>query len=361
MRIAIYADRLDLMGGVETHVITQVNELLKRGHQIFLSTNAIIQHYLDQVVDKENFTYAKWTIDPLSDIAGWKPDLIHVHPFTAIFRGYQVAEHYNRPLFISMHGYYDFGIDRSPQGRKIGAYASKIITVEEGIKDLLTKIVEDPSKLVCIPNGIDLTQFEDNSPEMSLFEKYKLKPGAPTLLFISRLADGKELPLLQMLSQTCLGAIADKVGTLNFLVVGGGVSENQVIEKAFSLAGKMNLNMGFTGAVSDIRPYLSIADLVLGCGRVALESMASERPVVMTSMNGFAGAISKTNYVKAMLGQSAYEQWTDEMIVSCISGLLNDQDLLDSTVEIGYDLVRRFCNIKDNTDKLESIYREAIK
>ena len=52
MKIAVLADRL-ILGGLETHIITFTNELLRRGHQILLYTAHTEPDIIAQI-NKEN-------------------------------------------------------------------------------------------------------------------------------------------------------------------------------------------------------------------------------------------------------------------------------------------------------------------
>lgn len=360
MNIAIYADRLESGGGLETHVITQVNELLRRGHLVFLSSNAIVPYFLEAIKnDGSNFIFTLFSDDPLNDLADFKPDLVHAHPFSAIFRGYTVACALNIPLFITMHGLYDFGLDRSPVGNLVASKASKIIAIDDTIASMLKRCVELPEKIITIYNGINLKDFYPALPDLMLMKELDVDSSWKTIVIVSRLEDDKEKPLLQIMD--CAPLLAERLGGLNLLIVGDGAYRDKVWERNRACIDKCsNLRVCRLGRRTDIAKLHHIADLTIACGRAALEAMACKRPVLATGSKGFAGIVTYSNRM-SMTSREGYCWWTDKELLENLYLSLADQMLLEKAIIEGYELVEKYFNIQKNTDKVKNLYREALE
>lgn len=102
IKILMLADHL-VQGGLETHIVTMVNELTKFGHEILLYAASISPHVLSQITPS-HFTFVNWSKGSIKDLENFKPDIIHSHPFTAIDKGREIANHLKKPLIVTMHG-----------------------------------------------------------------------------------------------------------------------------------------------------------------------------------------------------------------------------------------------------------------
>ena len=360
MNIAIYADRLESGGGLETHVITQVNELLQRGHRVFLSANAIVPYFLEAIKnDGSNFIFALFSDDPINDLAEFKPDLVHAHPFAAIFRGYKVACDLNIPLFITIHGLYDYGVDRSPDGYPVASKASKIIAIDDTIESMLRRCVDFPGKIVTIYNGINRKDFYPASPDMTLMKELDVDVSWKTIVVVSRLEDDKEKPVFQIMD--CAPLLAERLGGLNLLIVGDGAYRDEVWERNRArIENCSKLRIWRLGRRTDIAKLLHIADLAIACGRAALEAMACKRPVFAAGSKGFAGIVTHSNRT-CMTGREGYHGWNDLELLENLYHSLEDEMLLDKAILEGYELLGKYFDIGKNTDKLEKLYREALE
>jgi len=360
MKIAIYADRLDSGGGLETHVITQVNELLQRGHRVFLSANAMDPYFLEAIkTNGSNFNFALFSDDPLKDLAQFEPDLVHAHPFSAIFRGYTVAFDLGIPLFVTIHGLYDFGVDRSPLGNLVAGKASKIIVIDDTIEIMLRRCVEFPEKIVTIYNGINRNNFYPAPGDQELKEELGVNPIWRTIVVVSRLEDDKEKPVLQLMD--CVPLLAERLGGLNLLIVGDGAYRDEVWERNRGLIESCrDLRICRLGRRTDIAKLLHIADLVIACGRAALEAMACKRPVFAAGSKGFAGIVTHENE-SSITGREGYSCLSDQELLETLYHTLEDKVLLDKAIQEGYGLFKNNFDIQKMIDKLEGLYQEALE
>jgi glycosyltransferase involved in cell wall biosynthesis len=357
MRIAMIADRL-VMGGLETHIITTVNELLQRGHSILLNAAYIAPEILSQIKDPQDlFKHTEWTANAVDDLVGFNPDIIHSHPFTAIFRGFEAAQTLQKPFVITMHGLYDFGLDRSALGNQVCERVNAIIAVDHRVADLLTGCISHPEKITVIYNGIDTAQFYPISINQLSRLNYGLNFDWLTLVVVSRMADGKERPIFQLLE--CLPELLKCLSGLNILIVGGGCCFSVVQERVENIGQNEKLGIKMVGQQYHVANFLAMADLALACDRAALEAMACQRAVLAMNAAGFAGVIDYSNYRQILLNRGGYRTFTNTELVKTILGILQNKAIRQKLATDGLKIVRRYFNIKQTVDQLESVYYRA--
>lgn len=359
MNIAFFADRFEL-GGVETHIISFANQLIRRGHRVLLTTNAAYPELLAQI-DATNgcFRYVQWSNDPVNDVKDFAPDIVHAHPFSAIMRGYQVAHQLQKPFIITVHGSYDYALDRSPLGYQVSALVSRVIAVDLDVATLLLDAAAHPEKVCVIRNGIDVNAFSPLPHNSERKAGLGLHPEWFTICTTSRLGDGKELTLLQLLR--CTPEVVKQLGGLNILIVGDGPWITRIQEESRAAVNSIpDLNIQVVGRKLDVRPYLAASDLLLACGRSALEAMACQRPVLAAYCAQYGGPIGKSNYRDLLFSLKGCKPLSDEDLVSTLVNLAQDPERLAALAQEGRQLVVRYYDIKDTTTQLERVYRQCL-
>ncbi|HYH03543.1 MAG TPA: glycosyltransferase family 4 protein [Bacillota bacterium] len=357
MKIAMIADRLT-MGGLETHLITVINELLRRGHQVLLDTAFIAPEIRLQIRDyHHDFQQVDWSASPVEDLRGFRPDVIHAHPFTAIFRGYEAAHSMQKPLFVTMHGLYDFGLDRSPMGNLVCGKVKRVIAVDHGVAELLSRSIAHPEKISVIYNGIDFNQFQPKPLQRLERVALGLHPEWPTLVVVSRIADGKERTIFQLLD--CVATIATQLEGLNVLIVGGGSCFTQLQARLALLADAAKLRVLTVGQQMEVLKYLTLADLILACDRAAMEALASRKPVFAINAAGFAGIINTANFENILLYRRGYRQFSQDELTQELVGLLQDLPALNQRAQEGYAIVRSHFDIEKVVGQLVDLYQKV--
>lgn len=361
MNILIVADRIELAGGLESHVISQINSFLSLGHNVILHTNALSEFHYNSVVYSPNvvFAYIPWSADPIADLHGYSFDVVHAHPFTAIFRGKEIAEYYSKPYFITMHGYYTFGVDRSEIGNSCSKLAKKIITVDDGVYDLLKYSISYPEKLMTLYNAVDLEVYKPMDKDIPLFMELSLYPNFKTLVSICRFDDGKQEPIIQLMD--ILPRLSYSVKGLNVILVGDGSFAEKVYNtnrEAIDNSG-VHLNVVRVGRRDDVARFLSIADLVMACGRASLEAMSCKRAVYLTSMFGFGGILTGIDLRKNAFKADGYSWIGKDKLVDDLTCLLCGDSLRNSIANTGYEIAMNCCDLSKNTNTLLNLYQNC--
>lgn len=360
MRIALLVDGL-VVGGLESHIHSVANELLKRGHQVLVHSMYTDPIFFQGIVDpKGSFHHVIGTGDPVADLRSFNPDIIHAHPFNAISRGCHIAEALHKPFFITMHGLYNSGLEKTESGFKINEKVVSVIAVDDGVAALLANSIPHPEKIVVIPNGIDLETFYplalNKNPGLSI----GLNPDWLTITFVTRFQDGKENPVFSLLNYAQF--ISERLRGVNLVLVGFGNAYPRVKELSKIVAQKSKfLNIFLTGRQFEVRPYLAMADLVLGCGRSALEAMACQRPVFAAYQTGFAGLIDQNSFHELLFSLNGYWRPLSErdFIEQIIETALN-KHVLHYSARQSCEIVRSQFNIIDVVNHLEAFYRQSL-
>lgn len=364
MKIVYLADSL-VAGGLETHIISFVNELLRRGHSIMLSANFAAGSVLEQIENPEQrFSFVPWSDQLLEHIRSFNPDIIHAHPFTAIVKGARMVKELNKPYIVTVHGGYDFGLDRSPTGNLVSQQVKRIIAVDMRVINVLLRSTLHPEKVSVIRNGIDLKQYipMPAAQAAQLRSEQHLNKEWFTIVTLCRLGGGKEKPVLQLLRSA--GRIAAELGGLNIVVVGGDTYYDAVRIEALELqkqytAQQIPIQIRMMGNQKDVRPFIGLSDMVMGCGRGALEALACKRPV-FGMQYGFAGPVDATNYNEVLFNISGFAPMTDEMLIHSIVNFSKDQERRNKSAEEGYGLIKRYYNISVSVDQLLRIYEQYL-
>jgi glycosyltransferase involved in cell wall biosynthesis len=355
VKIAMLADRL-VMGGLETHIVTIVNELLRRDHRVLLNT-AYTNPALLTALDPSPglFQHRPWSDNPPADLRGFHPDLIHSHPFTAIFRGYEVVKRLRKPFFVTMHGLYDFGLDRSHLGNLVAGTAKAIVAVDHRVAAVLQSSIAHPEKIRVIYNGIDLDRFRAGPANAADYRRFGLCGEWPTLGVISRLADGKERPVEQLLD--CALDLAQSLQGVNLLIVGGGDCFSRLQAKVASGLTAPQLRIHLAGSCTEVEKMIRMADLVLACDRSALEAMACQKAVFAMNADGFATVIKRDNFRQILLNRSGYRPVGNDELVATLWQLVKNCSQREQLAKDGVAIVRQYFGIKQTVDQLEALYR----
>lgn len=359
MKILFLVDGL-MMGGLETHVATFTNELLRRGHQVLIHSMHTDPFFFTQIDSHSSrFYHVTGTDDPVSDVKFFKPDIVHAHPFYAIERGYRISKAFRKPLIVTMHGLYDSGLDRSPAGLEISEGVSRIIAVDLGVAALLLTCTPHPEKISVIRNGMDLVKFSPLT-EISIDPgSAGLVPEWQTMVAVSRFADRKEQVIFKLIDLAPL--LAEQLGGLNLLLVGDGRYYSEIEEAAHSVMQANNgVKIVMVGRQSDVRPYLALGDLVVACGRAALEAMACQRPVFVAYQTGFAGALDSSTFEILFNLRGYYHTLTQEETLEQLLGLLKDNNRRDQMAREGLDIIRQHYDIVTTVNQLERIYKQYL-
>jgi glycosyltransferase involved in cell wall biosynthesis len=196
----------------------------------------------------------------------------------------------------------------TPLNAAIGRAAGRFLCVSNFVRQEIVRNTDVPAENVTvIRNPIDFSSFTTvcgAERPTDLVAKHGIRSEDVVLLFVGRIVEGKGIiPLLR--------ALAEMPSDVNFklLVVGSfgsdfgqGKKKDGFHEKVMTLARTMGSKIIFTGFMhnSALPPYHALADIVLmpslceeAAGMVAMEAMASGRPVIASDAGGITEYVTE--------------------------------------------------------------------
>ncbi|WP_028552060.1 glycosyltransferase [Paenibacillus sp. UNC451MF] len=310
MRILMVIDQLNV-GGTETYTLSMARELLKKGVSVVIACKKgkLLDHFLglgcpiyeiDFVLDNYEPDHEKRTqhLDLLkSIIRSENIDLVHGHQFPSGSIALTAAEQMNVPFVFTVHGtYYDRDFLESLERN------ATITCVSPAIRRLLLSKGVD-AKIVS--NGIDDHEYHSYAP--SYLQHFRNKLGLPqhasVMLYAGRLSWEKG-EICEELIHTIAAMRNNGYPNLHLIIAGGGNKQKDILQ----LVNKKQypLDEPFihcVGEIMNMGVYYSLSDCVIGTGRVALEAMSCERPVIAVGSKGFLGIVKPDEY------EEAWDSW----------------------------------------------------
>lgn len=139
-------------------------------------------------------------------------------------------------------------------------------------------------KVQVIPNGVDLDRFCPGAPDPVLRQALGIPPAGPVVTYVGRLEHGKGPDVFL----EAAGRVHTEVRGTSFLVVGDGPMRPALEAKARVA----DLPVVFAGRRADLVPILHLTSVLIvpsrqeAFGRVLIEAMAADIPVVATRVGG---------------------------------------------------------------------------
>lgn len=221
-----------------------------------------------------------------------RPKLIHAHEFISPATVALLAGRVLKiPIVVTPHRSGEKG-DVHKMARKLGGparlralikAASKFVVINDRFKQELFEAGVEAARIVYIPNGVDTKRFAVPSADLKLARRVEagVPVDAQVAVFTGRFAPVKNLSLLLSVwahyRQQNPGA--------ELLLVGGGEEE----ERLRTMAGE---GVHFMGSVTDVLPYLQMADIFVlpsfmeGVSVALLEAMSCGLVPLLTDVGG---------------------------------------------------------------------------
>lgn len=335
MNILILFSQPWRVGGAETHVKALIAGLEACNHQVYLAVNrGSDQQQLDNLMNEfphlqlltiqaRGVNILAW-IASIKKLADWiqreNIDVISAQQRTAGLWAWLLHKKTGRPFTVTMHDSWH---------RVLGAkhYARifpEMIVVSRNLENRLIRDFDfSPTAIHFIQNGIDFTKFIDRSSDEAKKE-LALAVDQPLLLHVSRLSSIKGAVAIALLES--LELVLKKWPKLQVVIIGEGPLRAVVEEKANEVNQKMGQVVSIHPFTDQIVTWYQAADLVIGEGRVAIESLACARPVVAIR-NGqtFFGAVTPDNLEESMSVNFDGQNWpvTPENLVQELEMAVN--------------------------------------
>lgn len=293
MNILIVSQSFKL-GGLETNILSNVKILKEQGMNIYFATSreadlSIIANYLEDILFLENWSPLNGTnmAENVEVLKGFmisrEIDFVHLHPYEGVFIGAVAAMSLKKPYVVTVHSpanlhpsygfMYKFLMVEAVLNRAAAVYC-----VSQEVKEFLLNLNKDLPVQV-LQNAVDTDTFRD-----------EFSNNTGPWVAVSRLDEDKIEGLKKAVNLFAIYGQSNKV----LKIIGNGNEKDQFqswVKNQFP-----ELNITFTGSSNNINEEIRNASLVLGMGRVVLESLACNKITLLVGYDGLKGIVKRANF-----------------------------------------------------------------
>ncbi|OIN09549.1 polysaccharide deacetylase family protein [Oceanisphaera psychrotolerans] len=273
MNILMALSQLEVTGA-EVYATTVGDELNRRGHQVFYVSDTLTKphqgEYFKLRFNKRSIPRRFWHVGYLIYlIKKHRIQLVHAHSRASSWSCHVACKLTGTPMITSVHGRQPVHASR----KKFHALGDRALAVCEAVRDQLISSLGVAPELIAIGrNGIDTEQYRPVPVPNN---------DQPVISIIGRLT-GPKGDLCYRLLDECLDLEKYRVQI---------ASGSQIPERFERFKDQAN----FLGYVQDVPALMATSDLVIGAGRVAMESILMERPVFAVGEAQAPGLVTADN------------------------------------------------------------------
>ena len=333
----------------------------------------LVQKHNMKVYTFENFVQP---LHPLKDLLALieltihikknKYHIVHTHNSKAGFIGRLAARIAGVPVIIhTVHGFAFH--DQEPLWRRIlfknlertaSRWCDSMIFISQPLIDwALKERITKRNKIVKIYSGIDLAQFRPLKEDKIkiIKDKWNIGYNDPVIGIVSKLWEGKGHSVLI----EAFNEIRKNIGNARLVIAGEGYLEDRLRQQVKTL--QLTESVVFTGFQSDVSEIISIFDISVlpsffeGMGRVLLEAMAMEKPVVASRVGGIPDLVKEN--VNGFLTSPGNVKELENALIK----LLNNKDLAVRMGKKGRKMVTEKFSAKAMVKSIRVVYDKCLE
>nr|WP_100292719.1 polysaccharide deacetylase family protein [Aeromonas cavernicola]PJG60296.1 polysaccharide deacetylase [Aeromonas cavernicola] len=278
MNILMALSQLEVTGA-EVYATTVGNALTERGHQIFYVSDTLTKPTLGPVFtlkfNKRSLLRRFWHVFYLIYlIKRHHIQLVHAHSRASGWSSYIACKLTGTPMITTVHGRQPVHASR----KAFHALGARAVAVCEDIaKQIVDNLGVAPSIVQVLRNGVETDKFQPMPAPAN---------PKPVIAIIGRLSGPKGELCYRLLDEVL------DLDTYQVKVVSGSPLLARFL--------RFQDQVEFVGYVDDIPALMSQCDLVIGAGRVAVESLLCGRPVFAVGEAKAIGLVTEQNLAEAL-------------------------------------------------------------
>lgn len=347
MNILLNCDSLLILGGAENHITELALQLVKYQHKVYLASWAFHPAKQEELKNAGVVLINKSEQKIDAYLQKIKLDVIHGHQFDSMIQAFNLAKIYNTKFGFTIHGMYDFYIDRSPIGYEVAKTINFLITVDYSVREYISYTPVAADKIHVVPNGVDLNKFK--------FNQFKDNSGK-IITYISRYDDGKQNVALKFMD--AIAHLSRSIPGISCFLAGGGSHYEIVENKAREINNKLGRDViRILGWSNNIPELMEKSSIIIGSERVAIEGMAAGRPVLLFSISGYGGLIRRANFKKLVLRR---DQQSKDFIEAVSRDIiqLQERDFWMTVSKESRQIAEEYFNLDRICQQIENIYSQ---
>ena len=220
-------------------------------------------------------------------LAEARPDVVHLHSYTASIHGLRVARQQGlRRVLVSFHDF-RLGPRRARVCQRMAPWVDRVVVLNETMRESFgTECGYPPEKLVVLPNAVDTAYLTPQPRDQELAQQWGLRSEdyvIGTLGGMTRIKGQRYL-------LEALALVVPELPAARLVLVGDGRERKNLEQLARQLG--VQDRVIFTGNQSDVRSWLSLMDLYVqpslieAHGLAVNEAMAMQLPIIGTDRGG---------------------------------------------------------------------------
>jgi 1,2-diacylglycerol 3-alpha-glucosyltransferase len=376
LRIGIFTDSYKpYTSGVVTSIITFKEELVRRGHQVFIFAPSypqdcepeenVYRFYSLPSPTNRDFKLAIPVLPGLNLLVKrLNLDIIHVHsPFTMGRVGLRYSRKYRIPLVFTYHTLYDQYVHYVPVAQDLAKevvvkysndFCHHIIVPSTEVEQILKGHIRTP--ITVLPTGVPLHMLQQGDPQW-LKNNYPIPPENKVLLFVGRLTKEKNLEFLIK----AFRQVKDRDPQTTLVLTAQGPIESELKRLATNLDLQLDRDVLFTGAVpyETLKHVYHSADLFVFSsmtetqGLVLIEAMAAGLPVVAVKAFGVMDMVD--HMIDGILTECDLEEFS-QAICSLLENETLYNELKQGALQKAYSM-----SSENMARKLEGVYQSLLQ
>ncbi|UCC94459.1 MAG: glycosyltransferase family 4 protein [Candidatus Omnitrophota bacterium] len=292
-----------------------------------------------------------------------KYDIVHTHNAKAGFTGRLAAKLAGVPIIIyTIHGFSFHQYEKFPRKtlfiwleRFAACFSDKLLTVSRPLKEVALQLgIGKPDQYITIYDGIEIDRFSIDFDIQKKRKEFDIKPSDFVVGVVSKLWKGKgHREILEAAKE-----VITKAPNVKFMFVGEGYLRQDL--KALTQRLGLSSHVIFTGFRTDIPEITAIFDIAIlasffeGLGRVLLEAMVLNKPVIATNVGGIVDVVDdgKTGILVPPANSAA--------LAKALLRLLSDSELRVKMGRAGREKIDAKFSAKTMVNRIERVYNELI-
>lgn len=288
-------------GGVERGVVEFGREMARRGiESIVISSGGRLvprlesegtRHVAMDVVSKNPLTAPRRAAGLRRCLAELRPDILHARSRVPAWLAFLANRPLHIPFVTTVHGFNSVNAYS-----RVMTFGDRVICVSTAIKEYIQRHYRTPEeKIVVIPRGIDLEQFDPAKVDRTIMADFSRQYGLEGRFVVTNAGRITQLKDYETYIRS-IGILRAEVPEVLGLVVGGvRKDKKEYFESLRKLVTSLGLedHVLFTGSQSHMAEIYALSRVAVSSsrkpesfGRSATEALAMNVPVVATGHGG---------------------------------------------------------------------------
>ena len=227
----------------------------------------------------------------------YKPDLVHARSRVPAWLTYLANRKCRIPFVTTVHG-----INSVNQFSKIMTAGDQIICVGDPVMSHICKNYKtDKSKITVIPRGVDMNYFDPRKADSKIIKSLKKDWSIENKIVIGSIGRISRVKNFEVIIDA-VAKLASTFPNITTLIIGGQKNLEDTYAESLRRHAEVKCpgRIQFAGSISNMREAYDCCNIIVNASplmgnvaRTLLESLAMDKPIVSTAMDGLEHVIKE--------------------------------------------------------------------